>query len=239
MITVNTDLRIFGRGILGKYARIIETNNGKEGIEYARKMSPILILCDVSIPLANGFEICGGLKSDEATSHIAVILLGQEGQEIEGLHSGADDFIVRPFNSKILGLKIGNIVRSREALRGRFAQEIALQSGDFEGGLLEKLKQLVNDNISDPDFGVHEMAFQIGISVSVLYRKLRLLAGVTVNDFVKTIRMNRAMQLLRVGVYQVNEVATAVGYEDSKYFSREFRKTFGETPAEVKRHGSA
>jgi len=110
-------------------------------------------------------------------------------------------------------------------------------SDDLDGGLLEKLKQLVIENISDPDFGVHEMAFQIGVSVSVLYRKLRSLTGITVNEFVKRIRMKRAMQLLKAGTYHVNEVATAVGYEDSKYFSREFRRTFGITPMEVKRRG--
>lgn len=104
------------------------------------------------------------------------------------------------------------------------------------GGFLEKLTGLVQDNLSDPDFGVHQMAFQIGISVSVLYRKLRLLTGGTVNDFVKDIRMKRALQMLEVGTFHVNEVANAVGYEDSKYFSREFRKTYGKAPKEIKRN---
>jgi AraC-like DNA-binding protein len=80
------------------------------------------------------------------------------------------------------------------------------------------------------------MAFQAGVSVSVLYRKLRSLTGITVHDFVKTIRMKKAMELLETGLNQVNEVATAVGYEDSKYFSKEFRKTFGKTPTEIKRN---
>jgi AraC-like DNA-binding protein len=111
---------------------------------------------------------------------------------------------------------------------------VQLELDGISGRFLSKLEQMVFENISDPNFGVKDIAFRIGISVSVLYRKLRSLKGITVNEFVKKIRMERAMKLLEAGIYPVNEVAASIGYEDSKYFSREFRKFFGKTPMEVK-----
>ncbi len=106
---------------------------------------------------------------------------------------------------------------------------------DLNEAFISKFRALVIENISDTSFGVDQLAFQVGMSLSVLYRKMRLLTGMTINEFVKTIRLNKAKKLLETGVYQVNEVATTVGFEDSKYFSKEFRKAFGKTPVEVKR----
>lgn len=233
-------LRSFGREVLKSNFHVVETNNGKEGLALARQMHPDVVLCDILVPSVGGLEICRELKSDAATSHMSVVLLGPEcssDQEMAVLHAGADDYLLRPFDNKVLGLKINNLIRSRDALFGQYVYKMAARPDpdDLDSGLLEKLRELVVEHISDPDFGVQEMAFQSGVSVSVLYRKLRSLTGITVNEFVKQIRMKKAMQLLKAGTYHVNEVATAVGYEDSKYFSREFRRTFGKTPTEVKR----
>lgn len=241
IISRSVELLDFSKNILRKNFHVVETGNGEEGLALARKINPDLVLCDIVVPLLTGLEICGRLKSDFATSHMSVILMGavEAGfHEIDGLLAGADDFIHTPFDSKVLELKIDNLIRLRAVLQAQYICNIPSMSGSDEllyGGFIEKLRKLVFDNISDPDFGVHKMAFLIGISVSVLYRKLRSLTGITVNEFVKTIRMKRAMQLLEAGTYHVNEVANAVGYEDSKYFSKEFRKTFGKTPTEIKR----
>ncbi|GGN07329.1 hypothetical protein GCM10010967_48590 [Dyadobacter beijingensis] len=226
-----------GRDIAGNNFHVIESNGGAEGLSLVRQLKPDLVICDISSSSVGGMSICAEIKSDATTSHASVILLGPVSQQIDGLRAGADDYISLPFDSHALGLKIENLIRLRDAMRGKVVQEMSSQSESKElnDQFLKKLEQLVLENIADPDFGVHEMAFQIGISVSVLYRKLRLHTGITVNIFVKTIRMKRAMKLLETGIYPVNEVAAAVGYEDSKYFSREFRKSFGKTPAEVKR----
>lgn len=226
-----------GREILKNHFRVIESNGGEEGLALARQIKPDLVICDISTSSSDGLFICENLKSDSATSHAPVILLGPIAQQIDGLRAGADDYISPPFDSQVLGLKIENLIRLGDAMRGKVVQEMSAQSewNGLSDRFLEKLEQLVLENIADPDFGVHEMAFQIGISVSVLYRKLRLHTGATVNEFVKTIRMKRAMKLLETGIYPVNEVAAAIGYEDSKYFSKEFRKSFGKTPTEVKR----
>ena len=241
VIEGGTDIRNFCKDVLMKNFHVVQADNGADGLVIARKIVPDLILCDMSVPPLGGLEVCEILKSDNTTSHIFFILLDKEGsrlREIAGLRAGANDYLSRPFDSNILELKIDNLIHLGKALRGQHPQELSrqLKQNEPEGPFLDKIRQLVHDNISDPDFGVHQMAFQAGVSVSVLYRKLRSLTGITVHDFVKTIRMKKAMQLLETGMNQVNEVATAVGYEDSKYFSKEFRKTFGKTPTEIKRN---
>lgn len=238
IIGENDELRSFARSTLLKNFDIAEVISATQGLEIARKIQPDLVLCDVSVFFNEGLEVCRLLKIDVATSHIFIILLTSVvSHEIEGLRAGADDCIARGFDDYVLELKIDNLMRMRETLRSQFVQLVSLNQkpSELDGGFIERLREVVSNNISDSNFGVHEMAFQIGISVSVLYRRLRLLMGVTVNDFVKTIRMERAVQLLEIGIYQVNEVAQAVGYEDTKYFSREFRKAHGRTPTEVKR----
>lgn len=240
IIENNIGLGAFVSEILWENFNIVKASDGDQGQILARKINPDLILCDVMSPLVNGYDLCRILKSDFATSKLPIILLSHEASvasEIEGLRAGADDFLVLPCDNQLFELRIKKLIRIKSTLTD---QEMVLTSqvglSSVTGGFLEKLTGLVHDNLSDPDFGVHQMAFQIGISVSVLYRKLRLLTGGTVNDFVKDIRMKRALQMLEVGTFHVSEVANAVGYEDSKYFSREFRKTYGRAPKEIKRN---
>ncbi|WP_229216979.1 response regulator transcription factor [Dyadobacter luteus] len=235
----NIGLGAFVSEILWENFNIVKASDGNQGQLLARKINPDLILCDVTSPLINGYDLCRILKSDFNTSRLPIILLSNEASvasEIEGLRAGADDYLVLPCDNQLFELRIKKLMRIKSTLSD---QEMVISSqpklSEVTGGFLEKLTGIVQENLSDPDFGVHQMAFHIGISVSVLYRKLRLLTGGTVNDFVKDIRMKRALQLLEVGTYHVNEVANAVGYEDSKYFSREFRKTYGKVPKEIKR----
>ncbi len=230
----------FGNEVLAKSFRVVKSNLREDGLSLVRQLRPDVIICDISASTPSGLSFCAKLKSDAATSHIFIILLGPGRYQIEGLRAGAEDYVSLPYDNYALGLKIENLIRLGQAVRGKVVQEMSVQPQlkDESNPFLEKLEQLVFENIADPDFGVHEMAFKIGMSVSVLYRKLRLLSGVTVNEFVKNIRMQRAMKLLTTGIYPVNEVAAAIGYEDSKYFSKEFRKFFGSTPAEVKRRAN-
>lgn len=225
-----------GSEALAKNFQLMESNSDQEGLAMARELKPDVMVYDISDPSHGGLSVCRQLKSDAYTGHVSVILLGPIEQRTAGLQAGADGYISAPYDSHVLTLKIENLVRLRNAMRGRLAQEMAVQSemDEISDRFLAKLEQMVFENISDPNFGVKDMAFRIGISVSVLYRKLRSLKGTTVNEFVKKIRMERAMKLLEAGIYPVNEVAASIGYEDSKYFSREFRKFFGKTPMEVK-----
>lgn len=243
LIEDNEELRTFCREALRDTFDVLEAVDGLSGIRLAREHVPDLIVSDVMMPGMDGMEVCRLLRSDVATSHIPVILLTAKSAVpdiMKGLTAGADDYLTKPFHLGILTLKIRNQIRLREKQRDRYRHyaEGVLPveaASPMEDQFLTRLRVLVRDNVSDQDFGVDKLARQAGISVSVLYRKLRALTGITVNDFVKTIRMNTALELLESGRYQVNEVALMVGFDDTRYFSREFRKVHGKAPAEVRR----
>jgi len=241
----NDQLRVFIRELFESEFNTLEAENGLRGLQLANEHLPDIILSDIMMPDMNGLQLCSHLKENITTSHIPVVLLtarAQNQQIIEGLALGADDYLVKPFDPRILELKIGNLLRQRDDLKKRYQQSVLMdQQGsdsiarDKNEEFIGKLSSLVKGNISDRDFGVNELAMQIGMSVSALYRKLKSLTGMTINEFVKTIRFNEAKKLLDSGVYNVSEVSIMIGFDDSKYFSTEFKKIFGKTPIETKR----
>lgn len=243
VIEDNDELRAFIREVLSPSFSVSEASNGEEGLELARNLIPDLVLSDVMMPGLNGLEVSTRLKTDMLTCHIPVILLTARStmsQVIEGLKTGVDDYIVKPFDVRVLGLKIDNLIRIREELKNRYSHSILLDPGelvveDLDAEFLNKMKKLVVENMMKGGFGVHEIAAQLGMSVPPLYKKLRSLTGMTVNDFVKNIRLKKAKQLLETGDYRVSEVANLVGFEDNKYFSREFKKVFDKIPSEIRK----
>jgi len=197
------------------------------------------------MPEMNGLEVCRNMKNSISTAHIPIVLLTartQNQQIIEGLAAGADDYLIKPFDPRIISLKVSNLIRLRDDMKERYSRGVTAEAEtgndiarDANEAFISKLRGLLIENISDPNFGVNELAVQIGMSTSVLYRKMRSLTGMTINEFVKTIRFHEAKKLLESGVYQVGEVALLIGFEDVKYFSREFTKVFGKKPKEIKR----
>ncbi|SDL20006.1 His Kinase A (phospho-acceptor) domain-containing protein [Siphonobacter aquaeclarae] len=246
LIEDNADLRAFEREALRQRFTILEAGNGAEGLALAKVHVPDLIICDIMLPGMDGLSVCRTLKAELETNHIPVILLSARGaaaQVREGLEAGADDYLVKPFDLLALELKIDNLIHVREMLKLRYSRSLLLEPDeivvdDKDGRFIEQLKELVMKHLPEPDFGVNEMALEVGTSVSVLYRKLRALTGMTVNDFMKNLRMKRAMQLLESGAYHINEVSLMVGYESTRHFSREFKKAFGKTPNEVRKKES-
>lgn len=243
LIEDNEELRAFCREALREKYNILEAGTGKAGLEIAQERVPDLVVCDIMMPGIGGLEVCRRLKSELATSHIPVLLLTAKTSVpniIKGLSVGADDYITKPFHIEVLSLKISNHIQTRENLRSRYLQtasgsmEPAVETGyTLEDRFLQDLRKIVEDNIGDQDFGVDQLAFRAGLSVSALYRKLRALTGITVNDYIKNVRMKKALEYLESGRYQVNEVATLVGFDDPKYFSREFRRINGKLPSDV------
>ena len=243
IIEDNEELRAFTKECFHTEYHVLKAANGTEGLEIAREKLPDIIICDIMMPELNGLDLSRTLKSDALTCHIPIILLTARGasQQIsEGLETGADDYLVKPFDLKILQLKIQNLIQGREILKQKYRNALALEPDeiipdDVDNEFIRKLKELVMEKLSDSQFGVNDMAFHVGVSVSVLYRKVRAITGMTVNELMKTIRMKRAKQLLESGNYQVNEVAIIVGFEDRKYFSKEFRKIYGKTPNDIRK----
>lgn len=239
LIEDNEELRAFGREALQSTYNILEAGNGRTGIEMAREHLPQLIVSDIMMPEMNGLDLCIALKSDVRTSHIPLILLTAKGATdhmIQGLKAGADAYLVKPFDIRVLELKIKNLIHTRHVLQHKNNRFVTVEPdgtvlNELDKRFLVKLEALVEQHISDPDFDVSGLAEQIGMSVSVLYRKLRAITGMTVNDFVKSVKMKQAAQLLALKTYHVNEVASMVGYMSRKHFSREFRKMYGKAPS--------
>lgn len=243
LIEDNDELRAFAKECFRDRYDVLEADNGAEGFSKARECMPDIVICDVMLPGISGLEVCRRLKSDLQTSHIPVIMLSARGnasQVTEGLEAGADDYLIKPFDLRVLELKISNLIEAKKVLRHHYSQSLLLEPDgagirDPNAEFLEKLKELVLEHLSDTDFGVEQMAYETGLSISVLYRKLRSLTGMTVNEFTKTIRMKRAVQLLESGSFNVSEVALMVGFESSRYFGREFRKIYGIPPSEIRK----
>jgi signal transduction histidine kinase/DNA-binding response OmpR family regulator len=221
--------------------------NGLDAWERSISEIPDLVVSDVMMPEMDGFELCKRLKTDKRTSHIPVILLTakttQEDQ-IAGLETGADIYITKPYSPKILELNIRNLLSFREKLRKRFGQLLVsapkkenetITSDNFINSVdkefYDKVVELINEHLDDPEFGVSMLSRKVAMSAPILYKKLKALTNMSVNDFVKSIRMKKAAELLMKKDLTVSEIAFMVGYNDRKYFSQEFKKQFGKTPS--------
>lgn len=240
LVEDNEDVRAFIKNALGGIYAIYESENGAIGLASALEIIPDLIISDVMMPVMDGLELCRKLKTDERTSHIPVVLLTARSayvHQINGFENGADAYIMKPFNLKILELNVQNLLNARETIKQKFAQVIRLEPKNLvinttEQNFLNKIISVIENRIGDPDFDVPSLSSEIGMSQPVLYKKIRALTDLSVNDFIKSIRIKRAAQLLKQGVGNISEIAYSVGFNDRKYFSSEFKKHFGKTPSE-------
>ncbi len=234
------DLRSFIAKSFRYEYRVLEASNGKEALEIAQKYSPDLIISDVMMPVMDGLEFTTRIKNNFTTSHIPVILLTARTlleNWIEGLETGADDYIPKPFNLRILEAKCRSLIENRKRLRKIFAQSLNPSSKDFSPTKLDeqfinKTIKIIEDNIVNSGFSVQKLANELCVSRSLLHKKLTALTGLSANDFITSIRLKKSAVLLLQGGKNISEVAFEVGFNDPKYFSRCFRKHFGMSPTE-------
>lgn len=239
LVEDNEEVRLFIKNLLETEYHILEKEDGLQGWESALELLPDLIISDVMMPNMDGLELCRKLKTDERTSHIPVVLLTARSayvHQVNGFENGADSYIMKPFNPKLLTLNIHNLLQARETIRQKFAQVITLEPQNLiinstEQNFLHKIIRIIEEHIADPEFDVPTLASEIGMSMPILYKKIRALTGLSVNDFIKSLRLKRADQLLKAGVGSIAEVAYSVGFNDRKYFSIEFKKQFGKSPS--------
>ena len=219
---------------------ILTADNGEEGLKLALEQSPNIIISDLMMPKMNGIEMCKKIKSDIRTSHIPVIILTAKAgleDEKEGLETGADAFVLKPFNNEILKLKVDNILRTKEQWIQKFNGSTTTNSikklhNRLDQEFLEKCIKIVKNNIQNPEFSVEIFSSEIGMSRSILYKKLKSISGLSTSEFTRMIRMKRAMKLLKSGRYSVTEVIYMVGFSDPKYFRKRFKEQFGNNPNE-------
>lgn len=236
----NDELRSFIRQSLDKYYHILESVNGLQAWELATEQLPDIIISDVNMPVMDGFELCSKLKQEERTSHIPVILLtamAANMHQIGGLEAGADIYLTKPFSIQVLELSVKNLLAGREALKERYSKQVMLMPRKLElespdEKFLNKLMKLVEDNLEDPEFNVSSLVVEIGMSQTVLYKKIKALTDLSITDFIKSVRLKRAAQLLEDNQLSIAEIAYSVGFNDRKYFSKEFKKQFGKSPSD-------
>lgn len=236
----NADLRAYLGGIFGRHLRISTAVDGKEGLEKAYEVLPDIILSDVMMPEMNGLELCEKIKNNPKTAHIPVVLITARAaavHELEGLESGADDYIVKPFNPRILFSKIQSLLINRRKLREHFQRQILMEptsSGipDTDRAFIQSAMEIVENNLTNKQFGVQSLVSESGMSQSAYYRKLKNITGQSVVEFIRDVRLKRAAQLLVTGRFRVTEVMDLVGIEDYKYFRSAFQKLYHVSPSE-------
>ncbi|WP_299014606.1 two-component regulator propeller domain-containing protein [uncultured Polaribacter sp.] len=236
----NKPLRSFIKNILNKDYNIIEAENGEIALKMATKYNPNLIVSDVVMPVMDGTTLCTKIKKDIKTSHIPIILLTARTSliyKLEGLESGADDYISKPFNLKEFKLRIKNILetstKQKENLSANktlLPSKVILSSLDEK--LFEKAIAIVEENISNDAFDIPYFCSELGVSRTMLFVKIKAWTSFTPNEFIQHFRMTRAAQLLEQGKINISEVSYKVGFKNPKYFSKCFQKKFGETPTQ-------
>ena len=236
----NEDLRSYLKGLLENNYQVLLSENGLDGWTKSLELQPDLILSDVMMPQMNGLEFCKKIKQNPKTSHIPVILLTARAaavQELEGLETGADDYITKPFHSKILLAKINTILQNRIKSCEFYQRQILLQPTeiiipDEDKLFLENAMKIVEDNLTNSDFNVQTLVGAMAMSQSVFYRRIKSITGQSVIEFIKDIRLKRAAQLLANQHSRVAEVAFLVGIEDPKNFRVSFQKLYNMSPSQ-------
>ncbi|WP_282136726.1 hybrid sensor histidine kinase/response regulator transcription factor [Seonamhaeicola maritimus] len=240
VIDDNNDIReVVKNGLSSKY-QIFEAENGKEGLNIALREIPDLIVSDVLMPEMDGIELCHKLKTNIRTSHIPVILLtalNSVEHRIEGLESGADAYMPKPFKMKLLGVRVDKLIETRESLRKRFETEAKITPekvtlNSLDQSFLEKIMTLMEDNMDDQNYWIEELAADMNTSRSTFFRKIKKLTGQAPSDFMRIVRLKRATQLLEQNQLTVAEIGYRVGFNDPGYFSKSFRKMYNQTPSQ-------
>ena len=233
-------MRNFIANSLKNQFTILTAKDGDDGFILATEQIPSLIISDVMMPKVNGIELTGKLKSDERTSHIPVVLLTAKAEpesRLGGFKMGADDYLTKPFSTVELHVRINNLIEQRKRLAIKFRKEISeLPKPSEETSLDEKFvhraKAIVEANLSDYTFSVEKMAEEIHLSRTQLFRKLKGVTGLSPNEFINNIRLQKAAKLILAKADTLSQIGYSVGFNDQSYFAKRFRKKFGKSPSE-------
>lgn len=234
----NDEMRLFLNNSLSADYSIVEAANGEEALDMATRINPDLIISDIMMPMLNGDEMCARLKGSMETSHIPVILLtalANKEDIIKGLDCGADDYVTKPFDISILKARIRTILANRKkireaALAGNIPTTDIEYATPLDKEFMEKILTLIDENMEDPEFSINNLCVKLGMSRSSLYNKLKSLTDQAPNDFIRILRLKKAVSLLHTHKYNISEIATMTGFPDSSYFSTAFKKQYGMSP---------
>ena len=245
----NDELRSYLVSSLSSIYNVQACANGKEALIIIKEYWPELVLSDIMMPEMRGDELCVAIKSDIEISHIPVLLLtalGEENNILDGLSIGADEYLIKPFSVKILRANIANLLANRELLRMRYANlDIEAKSmvpsangtNSLDWKFISNAKKIVDENINNPEFSVDVLCESSGMSRTSFYCKLKALTGQSPTEFIRVMRLKRATELLKEGVYAINEISDMVGFSETKYFREVFKKHYKMSPSKYAKEG--
>jgi len=243
----NSDMRDYISSFFNTEYQIIESENGKEGMIKTFEYIPDIIISDIMMPEMDGNEFCNIIKKDERSSHIPIILLTAKASKesrIEGLETGADDFITKPFDGDELKVRVNNLVEQRSKLRKLVEKKLRQRKSAFDiefddsnissmdEKFLQKLVTILGKQYANPELKVEEFTKEVGLSRIQLHRKITALTGTTTSEFIRNFRLNRAAELLKLKSGSISEIAYDVGFNSPSYFTESFRKYFGVPPSD-------
>lgn len=241
IIEDHEDVRFYIKQNLRQHYRLLEAPDGQDGIDKALEYQPDLIISDVMMPKKNGYEVCRTLKNDQRTSHIPLILLTAKAareEKLHGLEEGADDYLLKPFDTEELQLRVRNLIASRQQLRQQFTEPaeqavIDPQLNATDRAFLEQVYAVLDTHLDNEQFSVDVLAEEIGMSRRHLNRKLSALTDLSANPFIRNYRLQKALLMLERQEGNVSEVALATGFSSTAYFVKCFREKFGQTPGSL------
>lgn len=242
LVEDNAEFRRYLKESLEERYNILEAEQGQQGLDILQQHNPDLIVSDIMMPVMDGIQLCNHLKTKPEYSHIPIILLTAKStheDKVAGLKVGADEYITKPFDLDILESRIGYLIRMRQKFIKEYQKSLKIESNAItitrlDEKLLNKVLELINQNMSNPDFSVNMLSKELSISRVHLYKKTMSLTGKTPIELIRLVRLKRASDLLTAGQLTISEISYEVGFSDPRYFSKQFKNEFGMLPSRFK-----
>jgi DNA-binding response OmpR family regulator len=240
------DLRNFICEQLEDDYSVIEAGDGEKGLSLAEELLPDLVISDIMMPKMDGYQLCKRIKSNFKTNHIPVILLTARAaleNKLEGLETGADDYLVKPFNTDELKTRVRNLILVRQQMREKYQSQMVLKPGNIivpstQKIFIDRLTSIIENNISNDGFSVEKLCGEIGMSRAQLHRKIKAITNQSTSEFIRNFRLQRAAILLEQNFGNIAEISYEVGFSSQAYFTKMFQDLYKQTPLEYKKQHS-
>ncbi|WP_456311990.1 two-component regulator propeller domain-containing protein [Pseudomonas shirazensis] len=233
----NVELRNYLKNELKKEYKVLVAENGQAGLELALHKLPDLIVTDVIMPVMNGLDLCKSIKANLKTSHIPLLMLSAKAlvkDRLEGIDSGADMYLSKPFDMDILRASLVQMINSRQIMFNKFYNGITPKAKEKTTSLdkefIKTVLDYINNNISDTELSVEDLASKVFLSRSQLYRKIKTLTGISVNEFIRNVRLEKAKELIELGNDNITEISFKTGFSSPSYFTKCYKEKYGHLP---------
>nr|WP_319509488.1 two-component regulator propeller domain-containing protein [uncultured Draconibacterium sp.] len=232
----NDELRVYLKNVLVNNFKVLTAKNGQQAYEIATEVLPDIIVSDIMMPGIDGIELTDRIKSNPKTNHIPIILLTaltDNKYQIDSMHKGADAFLTKPVDEKLLFARIENILNTRENLKKNFDDQGQKSTDSIANETFgQKAERIVENNLQNTLFDIESLSTKLGLSRSSLHRKIKAATNLSPSEFIRDVRLNNAVKLMKSGKYNIDEIGTFVGFNSTSYFIRSFKKKYGQTPKE-------